>query len=141
VGFLFSKKTCRHGNGNQPYTQRTWTTKTGKCVRKVALFGCGRYDHCHGITVRSSRQYISAKREEAEDHIWSVTEDPSCFQDCVYDWWEHRPEQILDVSGKKHPDLGKPIFWERILDLVATTAYSNLIKWDIAEKEAIKVSA
>jgi hypothetical protein len=85
------------------------------------------------------QRLVSAKRQEAEDHIWSLREDPGYFQDCVYDWSEHRPEQILDISGKKHPDLGKPIFWERVLDAVVTTAYANLIMWDLAEAELDKV--
>ena len=81
------------------------------------------------------RSLVMAKRAEAEDHIWSLREDPGYFQDAVSEWSEHRGERLLDLNGKRHPDLNKPVFWENVLDLVITDAYSNLVMWDLAQKE------
>ena len=81
------------------------------------------------------RSLVIAKRAEAEDHIWSLREDPGYFQDAVSEWGEHRWENLLDLNGKRHPDLNKAVFWENVLDCVVTDAYSNLVMWDLAEKE------
>lgn len=86
------------------------------------------------------QRLVIAKRQEAEHHIWSLREDPGYFQDFVYNCSEHRPEQILSINGKKHPDLGKPAFWERTLDWIVTDAYSSLIMWDLAEKELVRLA-
>ncbi|KAL8919639.1 MAG: hypothetical protein Q9208_006671 [Pyrenodesmia sp. 3 TL-2023] len=81
------------------------------------------------------RAFVLARRDEAEDHIWSLREDPSYFQDVVLEWSEHRQEKLLTASGKTHPVLRHDLFWERVLSNVVMDAYSAFVAWDIVTKE------
>jgi hypothetical protein len=78
---------------------------------------------------------VSAKRSEAEDHIWALREDPGYFRDIVGDYNEHQPEVLLQSSRKRHPDHGKPPFWNRVLVSVVRDAYVRFILWDLAWQE------
>ena len=78
---------------------------------------------------------VNAKRAEAEDHIWSLREDPGYFQEFVSNWSDHLIENLLDINGKHHPDLGKPPFWEQALRTVVTGAYERLSMWDLAQQQ------
>ena len=86
--------------------------------------------------VERLRSYVSAKVDEAVDHIWLLREDPSYFQDTVRDWSEHRQERILSVNGKTHPVLRTDTFWERVLSNVVYDAYLILVAWDQLSKLA-----
>lgn len=83
---------------------------------------------------------VSAKREAAEDHVWSLREDPGYFADCVVDWSEHRQETLLDTNGRRHPNLDRPLFWNRVIGGVVFDAHGNLIIWDLIESELTKLS-
>lgn len=82
---------------------------------------------------------VNAKRSEAEDHVWSLREDPVYFQNVVNDWSDHRHEHLLDVNGECHSLLGKPLFWDRVLGSVVANAYGNLLSWDLAERELARL--
>ena len=86
--------------------------------------------------VERLHSFVSAKVDEAVDHIWLLREDPSYFQDTVRDWSEHRPERILSVNGKTHPVLRSDAFWERVLRTVVGDAYLSLVTWDKLSKLA-----
>ena len=76
------------------------------------------------------QSFVSAKRDEAADHIWSLREDPSYFKNTVLDWSEHRQEKILTANGGTHPVLRGNTFWERVLGNVVVDAYLTLLYWD-----------
>lgn len=76
------------------------------------------------------RSFVSAKRDEAEDHIWFLREDPAYFKNTVLDWSEHRQEKILSVNGNTHPVLRRNIFWERVLGNVVVDAYLSFLSWN-----------
>lgn len=61
---------------------------------------------------------VAARCSAAEDHIWSLREDPGYFVDVVLDMKENRQEILPDTIGQKHP-LMRPSpsnrFWERVL--------------------------
>ena len=86
--------------------------------------------------VERLHSFVSAKVDEAVDHIWLLREDPSYFQDTVRDWSEHRLERILSVNGKTHQTLRSDNFWERVLRNVVYDAYSSLVIWDQLSKLA-----
>ncbi|KAL8856562.1 MAG: hypothetical protein Q9178_006877 [Gyalolechia marmorata] len=79
--------------------------------------------------------FVAARRDQAQDHVWSLREDPSYFQEVVFEWGEHRQERLLTAGGKAHPALRQDIFWERVLSGVLMDAYTNLVAWTIVSKE------
>jgi len=80
---------------------------------------------CHSI-FHDFKHSSNAKRSRAEDHVWLLREDPSYFLATVLEWSEHRPEHILSFRNETHPELGKPIFWDRLLRHVILNAYESL---------------
>ena len=84
---------------------------------------------------------VNAKRSEAEDHVWSLREDPGYFRHFIYDCSEHRKEHLVDESGRRHSDLGKPRFWDKVFSGVLADAYSHLWVWDVAVKHITKLDA
>jgi len=80
--------------------------------------------------------YISAKRDETQDHFWLLREDPSYFKDTVLDWSGHRQERVLTISGKSHPILRDDEFWERVLGNVVIEAYGSMVFWNLLVKDA-----
>lgn len=71
---------------------------------------------------------ISANVSRAEDHIWSLREDPGYFLDFLIEESEHRPESVLDTSGNPHPEVHTPvIFWDRVAGSVVVDAYEMYI--------------
>ena len=83
---------------------------------------------------------VNAKRAEAEDHIWLLREDPGYYKSCVEEWSDHRQEQLLSINGKRHPYLGKPGFWNRVLGNVVGNAYESLLMWDLLQKDLSQLS-
>ncbi len=79
--------------------------------------------------------FVSAKRSEAEDHIWSLREDPSYFKDVLLDASEHRQEKILSTNDKPHPILRRDEFWERVIGNMLVEAYLALLIWDLILKD------
>ena len=78
---------------------------------------------------------VNGKRAEAEDHIWSLREDPGYFQEFVSNLSDHLIENLTDVNGKRHPDLGKPPFWQQALKATMRDAYERLLMWDLAQQQ------
>ena len=79
------------------------------------------------LDIHLLQSFVSAKRDEAEDHIWSLREDPSYFKNTVLDWSEHRQEKILTANGGTHPVLQRDTFWERVLGNTVVDAYLTLL--------------
>lgn len=81
------------------------------------------------------QSFVSAKRSEAEDHIWSLREDPSYFKDTVLELSEHRQEKILSTNDKPDPILRRDVFWDRVIGSVIVRAYVDLLTWDLILKD------
>ena len=79
------------------------------------------------LAIDRLQSFVSAKRDEAEDHIWSLREDPSYFKNSVLDLSEHRQEKILTANGGTHPVLQRDTFWERVLGNTVVDAYLTLL--------------
>lgn len=79
------------------------------------------------------KELIEGRRTVAEDHIWTLREDPSYFADVVFEMMEHRQEMLPDKLGQKHP-LIRPRpsrrFWERIFGFMMADTYFPLVIWD-----------
>lgn len=87
-------------------------------------------------------EIVAAKRSAAEDHIWSLREDPSYFADYVLDTKEHQSEVLPDYLGNLHPDC-KPhaqgALWNRVLGNVVADAYFSLACWDRLHRQITNV--
>jgi hypothetical protein len=86
------------------------------------------------------KSLVSAKRAEAEDHVWLLREDPGYFRGVADAWADHRFEQLQDVNGRAHTDLGRPEFWDKVLSSVFMNAYKNLIMWDLLDKHIVNLA-
>ena len=72
---------------------------------------------------------LSARASAAEDHMWSLREDPGYFARTQREIGEHRKELIKDTGGNTHPVLGegrKNIFWARVMGNMLSEAYLPL---------------
>ncbi|KAF1963529.1 hypothetical protein CC80DRAFT_511841 [Byssothecium circinans] len=45
---------------------------------------------------------VSAQKDQAIDHAWSLREDPRYFADVVQEYKDHRPHYVLDNKGRPH---------------------------------------
>ncbi|KAH8759995.1 hypothetical protein F5883DRAFT_564348 [Diaporthe sp. PMI_573] len=75
------------------------------------------------------KSLLAARESAAEDHMWSLREDPGYFAATQRELMEHRQELIKDTYGKPHPVLDKSrnhIFWARIVGNCLAEAYIQL---------------
>lgn len=82
---------------------------------------------------------LCARRSAAEDHLWSLREDPGYFSDTFQELAEHRKEMIKYSSGEAHPMLDKTrkhIFWARVSGNVLFDAYCEFEIFADLEKQA-----
>ena len=87
------------------------------------------------------QRLVNARRAEAEDHIWTLREDPGFFQEAVNDWAEHRQEVLRNKSGKPHPYYDTPEYWARMFRYAVQSAYQKLAMWDTIQKSLDKLEA
>ncbi|KAF9928818.1 hypothetical protein FBU30_002089 [Linnemannia zychae] len=94
------------------------------------------------INLARLQDLIATQRSAAEDHIWSLREDPSYFTDCILEVKEHRQELLPDTRGQPHSEM-KPqpskVFWDRVAGNVVSDAYLNLEIWDDLHSQIGKV--
>ena len=83
------------------------------------------------LDFKNLQAIVAGKRSASMDHIWALREDPGYFADVVGDYSEHRQETLLDVDGKRHPVLKRPLFWDRVLGNVIVEAYGGFLTWDV----------
>lgn len=88
------------------------------------------------LNFKNLQALVAGKRSAAMDHIWAIREDPGYFADVIGDYSEHRQETLLDVHGKRHPVLNRPLFWDRVLSNVILNAYGSFITWDVMYQQA-----
>lgn len=79
---------------------------------------------------------ISAKRAAAEDHAWSIREDPGYFRDFLLSRAKHQPEHFRDSKGKKDPNLDSEAFWNEVMLEELDSTYLRLWRWDILYERA-----
>ncbi|KAL1863080.1 hypothetical protein VTK73DRAFT_6460 [Phialemonium thermophilum] len=72
---------------------------------------------------------LSARVAGAEDHIWSLREDPSYFSERLFEMRDHRLEMLKDREGGVQPTLEPPregLLWARVVGNVLVEAYFQL---------------
>lgn len=79
------------------------------------------------LDLKRLKMLISARCEEAEEHIWALREDPGYFARAMKEWSEHCPAKIPDKFGRPHEMVGKLEFWDEVATNMVFHAYSSLI--------------
>ncbi|KAM0487345.1 hypothetical protein ACHAP7_001857 [Fusarium lateritium] len=72
---------------------------------------------------------LEARKLAAEDHVWSLREDPAYFADQFREIQDHRQEMLPDTQGKPHPatqKLRENTLWARVTFGMLMDAYANL---------------
>ncbi|KIL85366.1 hypothetical protein FAVG1_11322 [Fusarium avenaceum] len=81
------------------------------------------------LDVNRLNSLLEARKLEAEDHVWSLREDPAYFAEQFREIQDHRQEMIPDVEGKPHPatrKLRENALWARVTFDMLLDAYANL---------------
>jgi hypothetical protein len=72
---------------------------------------------------------LTARRDQAADHLWSLREDPGYFCDYANEVHQHRSEVLSTKSGHPNPDLEakhEVKYWTRVLWDMIITDYMQL---------------
>ncbi|KAI1264069.1 hypothetical protein F5Y18DRAFT_392433 [Xylariaceae sp. FL1019] len=81
------------------------------------------------LDTQNIESLLSARAVRAEDHVWSLREDPSFFAETLLDVKEHRQEMVKDYRGDTHP-ITKPgrddLLWARVIGTVLTESFFQL---------------
>ncbi|MCJ1352732.1 MAG: hypothetical protein MMC33_002716 [Icmadophila ericetorum] len=93
------------------------------------------------LDFRRAQAIIAAKSSAAKDHIWALREDPGYFANIVVTASIHRQELLLDIHGKKHPNLNTPLFWNFVLGSIVASAYDYQFIWEDLHKQITRLIA
>ncbi|KAI1744849.1 hypothetical protein F4680DRAFT_168412 [Xylaria scruposa] len=73
------------------------------------------------LDLQKIESLLSARTVRAEDHIWSLREDPSYFAETVFDMKEH----LIDMHSTTKP-LSDNLPWARVISSVLVESFSQL---------------
>ena len=83
---------------------------------------------------------VSACRNSAEDHIWSLREDPGYFSEVVQEYREHRQELLKGEDGRPiHTPLKERPLMNKVLRTVITDAYVEFYVWDEVQRRIFQL--
>ena len=74
---------------------------------------------------------LEAKRAAAEDHAWSIREDPGYFKEILLARARHRHEQVRGIDGRKDPVLDTQSFWNAVVLFELDMTFYFLLHWDM----------
>ena len=60
------------------------------------------YGHPASMKLVRLESLLAAKVSAAEDHVWSLREDPGYFAEKIFEFKEHRQAKIKGTNGKDH---------------------------------------
>lgn len=81
------------------------------------------------------QEIANAKRNEAQDRIWILRRDPIYMHQELKAYDDHRIERILGSDGHRHPEVEKPIFYDRIIAKMVNDCNYNVVAYDLIDKE------
>ena len=90
------------------------------------------------------RSLLEARRAAAEDHLWTMREDPAYFNEQLLEVRDHRPELCKDLHGALHPSASKTPFREgdlpaRVISTALRRAYIELEVFADLEQQATEL--
>ncbi|KAI1083125.1 hypothetical protein F5B20DRAFT_528684 [Whalleya microplaca] len=83
---------------------------------------------------------VEAKLADAEDHIWSLREDPGYFAKALNEGKEHRLESLPDKRGQPHPVFSRSktdLLWERIVAETINNALDEADLWNAIYEKVV----
>ncbi|KAJ3726432.1 hypothetical protein DFJ43DRAFT_1002169 [Lentinula guzmanii] len=89
--------------------------------------------------VKYLKRLAEAKVDQAQDHLWSLREDPSYFRDVALEYSEHRLEHLLTKEGVRHPNLNTAWLWDQIFLGLIGNAYTSLLQWQLIKQQLDQV--
>lgn len=93
------------------------------------------------LDLKRLESLVAAKLSAAEDHVWTLREDPGYFTETVLDWKEHRQECLPDTQRHKHPVFNSPtqerIFWERVIGNSIVSALVSIEVWGSIHEQVV----
>ncbi|KAI0873013.1 hypothetical protein GGS24DRAFT_502200 [Hypoxylon argillaceum] len=115
---------------------------TGEWLSAASAARTAPYEVPHNVDLNRLKSFTATRVAEAQDHLWSLREDPSYFSDCIGDWGEHSSEMVLDDRRKIHSDvsavLGSP-FWDRVVDSAVHAAYEDMFHWRLFDEQLAQI--
>lgn len=81
------------------------------------------------LDLRLIESLLAARAAAAEDHLWTLREDPDYFSRAVLDAQDHRQEMLKDTMGRDHPVFShgqRDVLWARVIGSVVVNAYIEL---------------
>ncbi|TKA29579.1 hypothetical protein B0A50_03592 [Salinomyces thailandicus] len=89
---------------------------------------------------------LAAKSSAAEDHLWTLREDPGYFADCAQDACEHHQANLPDTMGGVHPLFngecgGLDASWSMLLSDIVAHAYRMVEIWNELHDQVINLKA
>jgi hypothetical protein len=87
---------------------------------------------------------LDAHKLSAEDHIWSLCEDPAYFANQLLEIKDHRQESVPDFNGQLHPitdRLNEHILWGRVTHAMIADAYYDFEFANELLRQAVELTA
>lgn len=91
------------------------------------------------LDIERMEALLAARTSAAEDHLWSLREDPGYFSETLGDISEHQIEMLKDESRKSHPALdkaNKSRFWAYVAGEVLFNGHYELEMFSELHKQA-----
>ncbi|KAJ9610246.1 hypothetical protein H2200_005023 [Cladophialophora chaetospira] len=85
-------------------------------------------------------EWIEAKRDAAEDHAWSIREDPGYFKMVLLERARHKVENLRDEDGNRDPALDSDSFWAEVIRHELDATYKHLLWWDMLYERATELA-
>ncbi len=84
-------------------------------------------------------QLIEARKLAAEDHAWTLREDPGCFASVMSDYHLHCTELLHRVPEHLSRDESERDRWNQLISLAHSEAYVQFITWDMLYQKAVSL--
>ena len=81
------------------------------------------------LDLKRLKVIVKARVEAAEDHIWSLREDPGYFAQQMKEWAEHSPSLIPDKFKLPHGCAQTPRFYAVTAAAMISNAYGSIVMW------------
>ncbi|ORY04285.1 hypothetical protein BCR34DRAFT_604928 [Clohesyomyces aquaticus] len=82
---------------------------------------------------------VSARRNQAEEHVWAPREDPDFFAATTQEYKEHLPELLPDANGNKRVLNADTLISGGVLRSMISDAYLSWFIWDRIQQRIQKV--